>query len=42
MRHDLLQTSNINDVLRNAALLALWPRCIDASVERYACRIPYC
>jgi hypothetical protein len=38
----LTQLPGFNDLLRSAALLALWPRCFDASVEKYASRIPPC
>lgn len=42
MRTSLFHSHGLNDVFRAAALLALWPRCFDASVERYASRIPPC
>jgi hypothetical protein len=40
MRQRLHQLPGLNDLLRAAALLALWPRCFDASVEAYSANDP--
>jgi hypothetical protein len=31
-----VQLQGLNDLLRAAALLALWPRCFDPSIEAYS------
>jgi hypothetical protein len=40
MRNRPTQLQGLNDLLRNAALLALWPRCFDASFEAYSANDP--
>jgi hypothetical protein len=40
MRTRSLKLQGLNDLLRTAALLALWPRCFDASVEAYSANDP--
>ena len=40
MRTRSFKLQGLNDLLRTAALLALWPRCFDASVEAYSANDP--
>jgi hypothetical protein len=40
MRQTLSQSHSLNGLLRSQALLALWPRCFDASIEAYSSRDP--
>jgi hypothetical protein len=40
MSPDTIQPPLLAALFRAAAVLALWPRCFDASVEAYASRDP--
>jgi hypothetical protein len=40
MLQSLIQPPGLNDLFRAAALLSLWPRCFDPSVEAYSANDP--
>ena len=40
MQRSASHPPGLNDLLRACALLSLWPRCFDPTIEKYSSRYP--